>query len=330
MNNKFKCRKCNKTYPVDELKYKCDCEGLFNIEINNEDLWDTNLTLGEGNTPIIRKELGGNEVFLKLDYMMPTGSFKDRGAVVLIDQLRNHGIKEIVEDSSGNAGASIAAYAAAAGIKCSIYLPEKTSEKKVKQIKAYGADIVKISGNRQATSEAVLEAAENAYYASHVYNPLFFTGTSSLAYELMDNPGKPDLIFVPVGNGTMLLGLYYGFKKIGYLPRLMAVQSRDCSPIFSEIYEENFSVNATLAEGIAVEDPPRKEEIIRAIKDSKGDIIKVSDFQIKKAYHQLAEKGLYIEPTAAAAPAGFIKYSKERKIMEDRVVIPLTGTGLKK
>ena len=184
MRLRFKCKECGKTYPLDSLNYKCSCGGLFNLEGKQPGIVDTELSLGEVETPVLQRDLAGQPVYLKLDYLMPTGSFKDRGAVVMIDQLAKNGVKEIVEDSSGNAGAAVAAYAAAANINCRIFLPADTSEGKIKQIKAYGAEIVKVPGDRDATSRAVLEAAQDAYYASHVYNPLFFAGTASLAYEL--------------------------------------------------------------------------------------------------------------------------------------------------
>ena len=338
----FKCQVCGQKYRIDSLKYRCECGGLFRLNRKKTGMIDTKLTLGEMVTPVLKSKLAGREAYLKLDYFMPTGSFKDRGAVVMIDILAKSGIEEIVEDSSGNAGAAIAAYAAAANIKCTIFLPADTSQGKIKQIKAYGSEIVRVPGDREATSRAVLKAAENTYYASHVYNPLFFTGTASLAYELDKNPGIPDTIFVPVGNGTMILGLFRGFKEIGRMPRLIAVQTETCSPVFSsylnnlenvenkreESTEENTS---TIAEGIAVGNPQRNKEIIKAVEESKGEVITVSEDEIKSAYHALHKKGIYIEPTAAAAPAGFIRCVEEGNINKDeKVVVPLTGSGLKK
>jgi threonine synthase len=187
MKLEFYCNKCEKAYAIDTLKYKCTCGGLFKLKGQIGNI-KTDLSLGEGETPLLQRKIGGENVYLKVDYMQPTGSFKDRGAVVLIDHLKKIGVSEIVEDSSGNAGASIAAYAAMANIDCCIYLPADTSEGKIKQIKSYGAEIIKVKGSRDDTSQAVQEAAQKRYYASHVYNPLFFAGTSSLAYELRENP----------------------------------------------------------------------------------------------------------------------------------------------
>ena len=142
------------------------------------------VSLGEMQTPLLKKEVHGARVFFKMDSMMPTGSFKDRGSVVLINKLKELGVREVVEDSSGNAGASIAAYCAAAGIKSHIYVPEGIPAAKLKQIAATGADIVKVPGHRENAAKAAQEAANKIYYASHVYNPLFFEGTKSFAYEV--------------------------------------------------------------------------------------------------------------------------------------------------
>ncbi|MBU2700177.1 threonine synthase [Sporomusaceae bacterium BoRhaA] len=152
----------------------------------------------------------------------------------MVNKLKELGIKEVVEDSSGNAGAAFAGYCAAAGIKGNIYLPENTSPGKIKQVNAYRANVVKVPGMREDTAKAILKAAENTYYASHVYNPLFFEGTKSLAYEIYEQIDIPDYIVVPAGNGTMLLGVYRGFKELGKLPRIIAVQSKNCAPLFSK------------------------------------------------------------------------------------------------
>lgn len=332
MNFKFKCNNCGKLYDIDTYKYKCECGGLFNLEGKIENA-NIDLDLGEGNTPIFKREFAGEDVWFKMDYIQPSGSFKDRGAALLIDQVKKAGIKKIIEDSSGNAGAAIAAYSAAANIDCSIYLPAQTSPSKIKQIKAYGAEVVKVKGNRDQTSKAILKASENNYYASHVYNPLFFGGVASLAFEIKKEINIPDKIIIPVGNGTMLLGLYYGFKEIGKLPELIAVQSEKCSPIYDYYRDKDIInkkiCNETIAEGIAIGRPQRQQEIIKVIKETKGDVITVSEKEIKIALKDLWEKGIYIEKTSAVAPAGFLKFKKNNIINNEEIVIPLTGSGLK-
>lgn len=329
---KFYCLKCKKEYPLNGLDYKCECGGLFRLKKGNEEKVDIEISLGEVRTPIIMKEIEGVKFHLKFDYLMPTGSFKDRGALVLINALKQLGITEIVEDSSGNAGASIAAYCAAAKIKCNIYIPENTSGGKIKQIKAYGARVIRIPGTRDDTANRVLEAARNIYYASHVYNPLFFEGTKTIAYEIYEQIGVPDFIFSPVGNGTMLLGIYLGFSEIGKLPRIIGIQSGNCCPVYNKFYgKEDTEVRSTLAEGIAVKKPARIDEIIDAVKESEGDMVKVTEDEINESYKLLGRMGIYVEQTAAAVIAGAVKYCKGNSTAENMVkVAPLTGTGLKK
>jgi threonine synthase len=133
----FCCSVCEKDYPVEGLHYQCKCGGLFKLHKEREEKITAAVSLGEVKIPIVKRNLQGREVYLKLDYMQPTGSFKDRGAFAMVHKLKELGIKEVVEDSSGNAGAAFAGYCAAAGIKCNIYLPESTSPGKIKQIKAY-------------------------------------------------------------------------------------------------------------------------------------------------------------------------------------------------
>jgi threonine synthase len=327
----FQCSNCGKQYPLQGLDYQCECGGLFRLgKIGHEQVGKT-ISLGEVETPILVRRLGEIEVHLKLDYLSPTGSFKDRGAFVLINQLKNMGISEVVEDSSGNAGAAIAGYCAAAGIRCHIYLPESTSPGKIKQISAYGADVVKVPGSRDETARAILSAAKTTYYASHVYNPLFFEGTKSLAYEVYKQVGQPDYVFVPAGNGTMLLGVYQGFKELGRLPKIIAVQSSCCAPVYWKFHQlPAGEISSTVAEGIAVGQPKRIDEMIAAVRESQGDIITVDDEAVMQAQVSLVKKGIYVEPTAGVVPAGVQNYFKDRPSQGLKIVAPLTGFGLKK
>ena len=327
---KFICAECGCEYPLDGLDYQCPCGGLFQLSKAPGETVGAGVSLGEVPTPALRRKLGHTEVYLKLDYLQPTGSFKDRGAFVLINKLRELGIREVVEDSSGNAGAAIAGYCAAAGIRCNIYLPESTSAGKIKQVLAYGANLVKVPGSRDDTARAIRQAAATTYYASHVYNPLFFEGTKSLAYEIKEQVGIPDYIFVPAGNGTMLLGAYIGFRELGKLPRIIAVQSRNCAPVAAAFHERTPEPPApTVAEGIAIGQPMRLQEMVTAVRESHGDFITVDDASVLQAQELLGGMGIYIEPTAGAAVAGMLQCFPEG----DRglnIVVPLTGSGLKK
>lgn len=328
---KFICSVCKREYYIGGMNYKCECGGLFKLIKGSGEYIKNSVSLGEMKTPILKRTIKGVEMYIKLDYMMPTGSYKDRGAHALINTLKEYGIKEVVEDSSGNAGAAIAAYCASAGIKCNIFLPESTSQGKVDQISAYGANIIKVPGTRDDTAKAVEETAKSIYYASHVYNPLFFEGIKSMAKEIYDEVGMPDYLFVPTGNGTMLLGLYNGFLDIGMVPKIIAVQSANCAPIYDRFYNiKGMAKRGTIAEGIAVGNPARIDEIIQVVKESGGSIITVSENKIKASWNNLCAMGIYAEYTSATVVAGALKYFNSRKSDGLKIVTPLSGMGLKK
>lgn len=327
---RFSCERCGKSYPLEGLAYKCDCGGLFTLRKLGKENVDLSVSLGEVTTPLLKKEIYGARVYFKMDHMMPTGSFKDRGSVVLVNKLKELGIDEVVEDSSGNAGASIAAYCAAAGIKCHIYVPEGTPGAKLGQIAAYGADIVKVPGPRESAAKAAQEAAKKTYYASHVYNPLFFEGTKSMAYEIYLQMGFPDTVFVPAGNGTMLTGAYIGFKEMGFLPKLIAVQSENCCPLYNRFYDlPAAEPKPTIAEGIAISQPARLEDMVSAIRESGGSVITISDDEIRAADEMLGHMGIYVEETSAVVVAAARRYFKNGINNMRKVVLPLTGSGLK-
>ena len=324
----FLCEHCGSAYPAAGLAFRCDCGGLFRLL--DDTLLTTELSLGEVETPVVPRSLSGVPMELKLDYMMPSGSFKDRGARALIGCLQAWGISEIVEDSSGNAGASIAAYAAAAGIRCRIFVPTSTSSGKTKQIQAYGAEIQRVPGPRDAAAEAVEQAARTTYYASHVYNPLFFAGTQTIVPEIIRQCPKVQYIVTPVGNGTLLLGLYQGFAAEGWLPKFVAVQSSSCAPIYSGFHRlPGQELKPTIAEGIAVQKPARLSSIVDAIRASGGTVLTVDDTAVDNAWRQLGAMGLFVEKTAAVAPAGAVEYFAQHPPRPGRVVVPLTGMGLK-
>ncbi|KGG79829.1 pyridoxal-5'-phosphate-dependent protein subunit beta [Caloranaerobacter azorensis H53214] len=369
---KYICCECGKKYDPTTLAFRCECGGLFNLEefdftfskediLNNEwslfryikalpfdkdfDLWQY-VTMGEGLTPIVPLDNDNTNILVKVDYLMPTLSFKDRGAAVLISKVKELGIKKVIQDSSGNAGNSIAAYAARAGIECDIYVPESTSAKKIKQISSHGATVHIIQGTREDTARAALNAVEKGegFYASHVYNPYFYQGTKTYAYEIYEqlNGEIPKTIVIPVGNGTLLLGCYYGFKElydlglIKEMPKFIAVQSEKCAPIYKAFKEGKNSVDevtnaGTLAEGIAIAKPMRGKQILEAIRATNGIIITAPENKINEARKYLAQKGFYVEPTTAATFAGFLTYYNEnRHHLNGKVIIPLCGAGLKK
>jgi threonine synthase len=269
---------------------------------------------------------------LKQDHLFPSGSYKDRGASVLVSKIKELGIKKVVEDSSGNAGAAIAAYCAKANIDCHIYVPEKTSPEKLVQIEQYGARLYKIPGTREDTARAALKVAETMYYASHYWNPYFFHGTKTYVFEIIEQLGwnTPDTLILPVGNGTLLYGSYIGLKElqreklIDTLPKIIGIQAENCAPLVtiwknnSDTFE-NITTKETIAEGIAIADPVRFKDILFVIKETNGDLITVKEKEIKEALDQTLKKGYYIEPTSAVAIAGFKKYHARRN---ELIVVP--------
>ena len=301
------------------------------------------VTMGEGWTPIVPGTWAGAPVLHKLEFMMPTGSFKDRGMTVMVSYLRSRGIDHVLEDSSGNAGASLSAYAAAAGIRCRILVPETASYPKIAQIAACGADVVTIAGSRQDVAEAALRQSAEIFYASHNWQPLFVEGTKTLAYELWEQLGfrVPDNVVVPLGYGSNVLGCDRGFGELvrsGEIekpPRLFGVQAANCAP-----YHAAFAAGAeqlvptpiapTIAEGIASARPTRVAEVLRAVRDTGGRIVAVSETEIVEALAALARQGLYVEPTSAAAAAGLTQLLADRTVSPgETTVLVLTGSGLK-
>jgi threonine synthase len=359
------CPHCGKRESFTQFRWRCDCgeawEPVNDVDFKPEkiektcdsiwryqDLLDLHITqtpigLSAGWTPLLDTEINGREVLLKLEYLNPTGSFKDRGTEVMVNILHALGIKEVVEDSSGNAGASLAAYAARVGIGATIYAPEKASPAKLQQIEIYGAQTQRIPGARVKATEAVLKVVrQGAAYASHAYHPGYLLGQQTIAWEVWEQLGgrAPDFWVTPLGQGGHFLGIYLGFEKllqaglIDHLPRLVAVQSAAMAPI-QMAYEKNLSelpqVNpdvSTVAEGVVVSHPVRWKRIVDALKKSKGICLVYEDEKILAAQSGLAKKGFYVEPTSALAIAA-LDDLREMTKPADIVVVSLTGNGLK-
>lgn len=364
------CHTCGRTIDPASLAWRCPCGGLLDlaeypvaldlahIRSHPATLWryraalpfasdDTSwerVTLGEGMTSLIPFSVDRPTVQLKVDYLMPTLSFKDRGAVTLVAHALGTGVQRMIADSSGNAGAAIAAYAARARIACDVYVPGGTSPKKIRQIALYGATVHEVPGDREATAAAAIAMVEatSAFYASHVYNPYFAQGTKTFAYEIWEQLGRvPDAVVVPVGNGTLLLGAYYGFRDllrlglIAILPRLIALQAANCAPLaaaFAAGLPETAPVRnaGTVAEGIAIAAPARQAQILAAVRDTNGAILAVPEDAILPAQATLAHQGYFVEPTTATNWAGYEQAVAQAVLRPDElVVIPLCGAGLK-
>jgi threonine synthase len=358
------CSSCGLRTQANQSAWRCGgCGGLLNIEMESEfplnkihsrpfTMWryreaipienDENIiSLGEPLTPLAKIEISGKKVMIKMDHLFPTGSFKDRGASVLVSKMRELGITKAIEDSSGNAGAAVAAYCAAAGIECEIFIPAGTPTAKSIQIELYGASVKKIRGSREDTAAAALEAARTAYYASHCWNPFFIHGVKTFAFEVAEQLGwkAPDVVILPAGNGTLILGAFLGFRELHCagltdgIPKIIAVQAENCAPLYrswktSDSDKTEMQVIPTFAEGISVANPVRAREILECVRKSGGQFITVNENEIKAALKFTLTRGYFIEPTASAAIAGVKKYLS-CKVEAKTIVSIFTGHGLK-
>ncbi|MEV4945140.1 threonine synthase [Streptomyces sp. NPDC053755] len=361
----YVCPRCRVHAPADALTWCCPrCRGPWDLEFTSGPVSLTSLasrvnslwryeealplathapavTLGEGRTPLVPITDG---VSAKVDFLMPTLSFKDRGAVMLAElALRlagGGGLGHVVADSSGNAGTAIAAYCARAGLDCLVLVPQGTSPKKLEQIRAHGARLTLVPGDREATARAARAAADEpgAFYASHVYNPHFLHGTKTYVYELWEDLGGrlPDTLVLPVGNGTLLLGAalavdeLHGHGLVDRRPALVAVQAEAVRPLAAAFHagDEEPAAPAparpTVAEGIAITAPPRGHAVLRAVRASGGTFLTVTEEQIRSAQRDLARRGLFVEATGVACWAAVRAAPREGES-----VVPLCGAGAK-
>ena len=356
------CDNCGRGYPDVGIPYRCSqCMGLYDfsswpeftldqIDGTQLGIWryksflglpkdSPSVYLGEGNTPLIWGNVSGQVVGFKCEYQNPTGSFKDRGSAALVSFLLSRGCESAIEDSSGNAGASFAAYAAKAGINAKIFIPDSASGPKRRQIEQYGAELVKILGPRSNASEAVRRFADQGtIYASHVYLPFNLPGYATAAYEIFEQLGDaPGTVVVPAGNGGLVLGLGRGFqalKKAGLInnmPTILAVQAEACAPLWALMKYGPaglgmVSEGETVAEGIRVRYPLRGDSVLRFLEENNGTIVAVDDEQIIRGRDHLARQGFYVEDTS-----GVIWNAIEQvkgKVVEPIIAI-LTGNGLK-
>lgn len=360
---KFICQQCAQSAPVSTRQAKCDCGGLWTLDYQpprfdlkeiDRDEWSLfryrkfialqdeswrDISLGEGMTPIRRLD---KQVLLKMDYFMPTLSFKDRGAAVLISHCKAIGVDTVVQDSSGNAGNSVAAYCAKAGIRCEIFVPEGTSPKKINMIEAHGAQVQIIAGSRDHCADVCRAKVdkEGVYYANHVYNPFFYEGTKTYIYETFEQLGRiPKHIVVPVGNGTLFIGVMKGLEHllvsgvIEEMPTIIALQSEYCDPLLQAAQKERdviepTALKTTIAEGIAIGQPMRAREILAYARKYPVRFVHAPEDRILAARDMLAKKGIYCEHTTAANYAAYLHYGEQYGVVED-CLITMCGAGLK-
>lgn len=348
------CTACSTQYPPSVKIVRCvRCVGTL-IITHREGVRDSSgrlptMELGQGNTPSVELQatcelLGLRSLIAKLEFMSPTGSFKDRGSAVVVAAAVEESISEFVEDSSGNAGASMAAYAAAAGIKAHIFAPSSAAPGKLDQIRIFGAQLHAIDGPRQAATDAALSFAttRGIPYLSHALSPWFIEGMKSFANEVIATDDWPTDIVLPVGNGSLLLSTESVFRDAwdqrgleGNPPRIHAVQSRAVSPLDAAVNQTKEVADVghanTVASGISVTSPPRLQEMCRAVQRSAGSVITVEDAAILEWQRYLASaEGIFCEATSAAAVAGLQRLVASKQVGADSIVlIPVTGSGLK-
>ena len=356
------CTNCQRPYPDHGAPFRCPkCGGLYDfvefpiynsmlVDASQPGIWRYRhalglpeqapvISLGEGRTPLLWAEAHKRQVAFKLEFVNPSGSFKDRGSATLVSFLASRKVKAAVEDSSGNAGASFAAYAARAGIQARVFVPETAAGPKRSQIEAYGAEVTQVPGPRSNAAQAVIKAADKgAAYASHAYLPFNLPGYATVAYEIYEQLGQaPGTLVTPVGQGGFLLGASRGFaalKKAGliqHLPRLVGVQARACAPLWAL---SSFGPDGlawvteapTLAEGVRVRYPLRGDAVLKAVEESGGMFLVVDEADILTGRDHLARRGFYVEPTSALVWSALAQVLDQ---MPDPVVALLTGSGLK-
>jgi threonine synthase len=366
----LRCTACDATHPGDARLWRCGCGGALDVVVPGArldparlagappDLWRyadalpplrTRVSLGERATPLLpwRLDEGAATVWLKCDYLMPTGSYKDRGAAVLVSHLRDLGVQRATEDSSGNAAAALAAYAAAAGIELTVFCPASASPGKLAQVRLYGAELRRVDGPRRRTTEALLAhlaSTPELFYASHLWHPYFLEGMKTLAFELAEQRGwrAPDAVLCPVGAGSILLGLHRGFGELraagvlDRLPRLFAVQAAAVAPVaraWAAGLDDVPPVEAagpTLAEGIALPAPVRGRQVLAALRESRGGVVAVGEDEIRDGVLALGRRGVCVEPTSAVVVGGLRRLRAAGALgPAEEPVLVLSGFGLK-
>lgn len=338
MHYELLCTRCSRK--AEEKDMKCSCGAPLTIKYSIEGRWKDDSkesiarylallpieslpTIHVGWTPITQRS---NAIF-KMEYLSAGGSFKDRGACIATQKAKELGAKGIAVDSSGNSAIAFSLFAKMLGLKAEIFMPATAPQGKKSLLRFLGAEVHEIYGKREEVNS---EAMKHEFYVGHWWNPYFIEGTKTIAFEAFEQTRGMnctiDCAIAPVGSGTLFLGLYKGFRELIELgelkkmPKLIAVQAAG----YTSLCEDSSMEESKLADGIAIKDPPRKEEISRAIEESAGECIVVNDREIAEALIDLRDMGFIVEPTSATAYAAFKKAKPEGKAL-----IPLTGSGLK-
>jgi threonine synthase len=372
MMESFICAFCAQSYPVDPFQTFCPTchepllyaeirkkkEFHFKYEHSLEILSDflpllsinTDLSLGEGNTPLIclkniEKKFKLPPLFAKNETVNPTHSFKDRGTVVAVQKAISLGFQRIGTVSTGNMAASTAAYGARASLKTFVLVKEDTTSEKLAAAGIYNPVLIKVRGDYgELFRTSFLIGKKNNIYFMNSVDPFRIEGYKATGFEifLQHNRVIPDFIFVPVSSGGHLIGIMRAFqdlKQYGFThqyPTFIGVQAEGCSPIASAFEKNRNKVERirkakTIAHAISNPDPPAGNLLLRMIREMGGVILSVSDEKILEAQRLFAElEGIFVQPASATTLAGLLAFKKQQKLKKDSaVVLILTGSGLK-
>lgn len=366
----FKCHACGCNLETLPMNARCPyCGGLLEYVLEPENLkkvrftgafsfWRYRsllpkvrqaLTLGEGGTPLhaaerLSKQIGVSSMYLKDETRNPTNSFRDRCAALMVSNAFDLGSEAIICATNGNLGASLAAYSAKFGIPCHIIVPKNVDVGKLAQMLIYDAVIEE---HGEIVDEALVKAEETAgetgwYQASAELNPLAVEALKTIAYEVYEQLGVPEWFIIPMGSGGTVYAVWKGFMELQMAgltrrtPRIVGVQAEGCSPIVNAYLQNilDFSLKAkphTHALAIMVKNPSHGKAALKAIKDSEGLAVSVSDEEIFQAEQEIARfEGIFAEPASATTIAALKRLVNQKVIEEgDKIVCLITGSGLK-
>jgi threonine synthase len=374
------CIRCESKYAIDVITYFCKkCGDLLEIKYDYGELARTLrksewkkaplsvwrykdfmpindfskiVSLNEGGTGLhpcqrLGKQIGIRRLYVKNEGENPTGSFKDRGMTVGVTKAVELGVKSVICASTGNTSASLAAYAAKAGLQCTVLIPSgKIAYGKLAQAMIYGAQVIQVRGNFDQALDVVLKLSEKhrSIYLLNSINPFRIEGQKSLAYEVCDqlNQESPDRVVVPVGNAGNISAIWKGFTefhKLGFikeLPRMTGIQAVGAAPIVQAIKSGSDEIvpvgkPETIATAIRIGAPVSWKKAVNAIRESHGTAETVTDAEILDAQKMLARlEGLFVEPASASSIAGLKKLVENGEIDKDECIVCVaTGHGLK-
>ena len=365
LENNYECNQCGASLEVVYDYSEIDKKRVHTLFKEAKTFWDYHpflpvkdsrniISLGEGFTPLVEsRRIGpelGVDLYFKDETRNPTCAFKDRPNTVGISVAKELGIDTVTIASTGNGGASLAAYAAKEGMKCMVFVPATTPAEKVTQARVHGAEIVKVNGHYSNAFQIALEVSKKYRWAnltSTYLNPYTMEGDKTVAYETYTAMcGRvPDWIVVPLGAGALLSGIYKGYRElqdfglIDKLPRMIGVQAKGCSPITSAFENNQDTVLPwenpnTIAGGICdplLDYPNDGTRTLRAIRKSRGVGVSVSDESIEHCLHELAlREALFCEPAASSSLSAVYSLVEKGVVKKgESVVVMLTGHGLK-